>query len=74
MDYVRRQRRGQFGAIGGPKWDDASATVRPEQGLLDIRAHLGVLANIRPVKSPSGLPAGATAPQRLRGRRYGCGT
>ena len=39
-----------FGAVGGPKWDDPSATVRPEQGLLAIRAHMGVFANIRPVK------------------------
>ena len=39
-----------FGAVGGPKWDDPNATVRPEQGLLDIRAHMGVFANIRPVK------------------------
>ena len=39
-----------FGAVGGPKWDDPGATVRPEQGLLAIRAHMGVFANIRPVK------------------------
>ena len=39
-----------FGAVGGPQWDDPSAAVRPEQGLLDLRAHMGVFANIRPVK------------------------
>jgi 3-isopropylmalate dehydrogenase len=39
-----------FGAVGGPKWDDPSAQVRPEDGLLQLRAHLGVFANIRPVK------------------------
>ncbi len=39
-----------FGAVGGPKWDDPNAAVRPEQGLLDIRAHMGVFANIRPVR------------------------
>ena len=39
-----------FGAVGGPQWDDPNAAVRPEQGLLDIRAHMGVFANIRPVK------------------------
>ena len=39
-----------FGAVGGPKWDDPSATMRPEDGLLQLRAHLGVFANIRPVK------------------------
>ena len=39
-----------FGAVGGPKWDDPTAPTRPEDGLLALRAHLGVFANIRPVK------------------------
>ncbi len=39
-----------FGAVGGPKWDSPDAKVRPEMGLLDMRAHMGVFANIRPVK------------------------
>jgi len=39
-----------LGAVGGPKWSDPNATVRPEQGLLKLRATLGVYANIRPVK------------------------
>ncbi|HLF04545.1 MAG TPA: 3-isopropylmalate dehydrogenase [Dehalococcoidia bacterium] len=39
-----------FGAVGGPKWDDPTAATRPEDGLLQLRAHLGVFANLRPVK------------------------
>ena len=39
-----------LGAVGGPKWSDPNAKVRPEQGLLKLRATLGVYANIRPVK------------------------
>lgn len=39
-----------FGAVGGPKWDDPKASVRPEQGLLALRKALGLFANIRPVK------------------------
>ena len=39
-----------FGAVGGPKWDDPRARVRPEDGILAIRKGLGVFANIRPVK------------------------
>ena len=39
-----------LGAVGGPKWSDPNATVRPEQGLLKLRADLGVYANLRPVK------------------------
>ena len=38
-----------LGAVGGPKWSDRSAKVRPEQGLLGLRALLGVYANLRPV-------------------------
>ncbi|TEU14133.1 MAG: 3-isopropylmalate dehydrogenase [Anaerolineales bacterium] len=37
-------------AVGGPKWDDPTASVRPEQGLLGLRKGLGVFANLRPVK------------------------
>jgi 3-isopropylmalate dehydrogenase len=39
-----------LGAVGGPKWSDPSAKVRPEQGLLKLRKELGLFANIRPVK------------------------
>ena len=38
-----------LGAVGGPKWSDPNSTVRPEQGLLRIRAELEVFANLRPV-------------------------
>jgi 3-isopropylmalate dehydrogenase len=38
-----------LGAVGGPKWDDPSAAVRPEQGLLALRKSLGLFANLRPV-------------------------
>jgi 3-isopropylmalate dehydrogenase len=40
-----------LGAVGGPKWSDPTATMRPEQGLLKIRAHFGLFANLRPVKT-----------------------
>jgi len=40
-----------LGAVGGPKWSDPSAKVRPEQGLLRLRAHFGLFANLRPVKA-----------------------
>ena len=39
-----------LGAVGGPKWSDPNAAVRPEQGLLGLRSVLGVFANLRPVK------------------------
>lgn len=39
-----------MGAVGGPKWDDPQAKVRPEDGLLGLRKGLGVYANLRPVR------------------------
>jgi 3-isopropylmalate dehydrogenase len=39
-----------FGAVGGPKWDDPRAKVRPEQGILGLRKALKLFANLRPVK------------------------
>ncbi len=42
-------------AVGGPKWSDPLAAVRPEQGLLGLRKGLELFANIRPVKSFSTL-------------------
>ncbi len=44
-----------LGAVGGPKWSDPNARIRPEQGLLKLRSILGVFANIRPVKIYSEL-------------------
>ena len=37
-----------LGAVGGPKWDDPTAKVRPEQALLGLRGGLGLYCNIRP--------------------------
>jgi 3-isopropylmalate dehydrogenase len=38
-----------LGAVGGPKWDNPLADVRPEQGLLGLRKNLGLYANLRPI-------------------------
>lgn len=39
-----------LGAVGGPKWDSCDPAVRPEKGLLKVRAELGLFANLRPTK------------------------
>lgn len=39
-----------LGAVGGPKWSDPNAKIRPEQGLLKMRRELGLYANLRPVR------------------------
>lgn len=40
-----------LGAVGGPKW--GVSKVRPEQGLLDLRVHFDLYANVRPALFPS---------------------
>lgn len=44
-----------LGAVGGPKWDDQPAHLRPERGLLKIRKDLNLYANIRPISYYSSL-------------------
>jgi 3-isopropylmalate dehydrogenase len=57
-----------LGAVGGPKWSNPDAPVRPEQGLLDLRAAMGVYANLRPVKThPALYAASPLRPEFLAG-------
>lgn len=57
-----------LGAVGGPKWSGPSVTVRPEQGLLQLRQALDLYANLRPVKPhPELLDASPLKPERLDG-------
>jgi 3-isopropylmalate dehydrogenase len=57
-----------LGAVGGPKWSDPSAPVRPEQGLLGLRGGLGLYANVRPVKVyPALVSASTLKPEVLAG-------
>lgn len=37
-----------LGAVGGPKWDNVPADIRPETGLLGIRKALNLYSNLRP--------------------------
>ena len=57
-----------LGAVGGPKWSDPNAAVRPEQGLLQLRKALGLFANLRPVvPHPAVLDASPIRPDLLQG-------
>ena len=57
-----------LGAVGGPKWDDPNAKVRPEDGLLGLRKELGLFANLRPVRATSvSMQISPIRPQRLQG-------
>jgi len=39
-----------LGALGGPKWDNNPPGKKPENGLLGLRAGLGLYANLRPAR------------------------
>ena len=57
-----------LGAVGGPKWSDPKAPVRPEQGLLGLRKAMGVFANLRPVAVADALiESSPLRPERVRG-------
>lgn len=57
-----------FGAVGGPKWDNPLAKVRPEQGILGLRKALDLYANLRPVKlSPALLSHSVLKEDIVRG-------
>jgi 3-isopropylmalate dehydrogenase len=57
-----------LGAVGGPKWSDPKARVRPEQGLLSLRKAMGLFANLRPVKVYDALiDASTLKPDVVRG-------
>lgn len=49
IEVCRRADAAILGAVGGPRWDDPDAAVRPEQGLLGLRKELGLFANLRPI-------------------------
>lgn len=57
-----------LGAVGGPKWDNLQAAVRPEQGLLGLRKSLGLFANLRPIEPDVNLlEYSPIRPERLLG-------
>src|SRR5437763_7138877 len=49
-----------LGAVGGPQWAAPQAALRPEEGLLRLRAALGTFANLRPVKVHAALADAST--------------
>jgi len=57
-----------LGAVGGPKWSDPGAPVRPEQALFALRGGLGLFANLRPVTvHPALAVASPLRPELLAG-------
>jgi 3-isopropylmalate dehydrogenase len=57
-----------LGAVGGPRWDDPTAAVRPEQALFALRGGLELFANLRPVTvHPALVPSSPLRPELLAG-------
>ncbi|KAF1690021.1 3-isopropylmalate dehydrogenase [Pseudoxanthomonas koreensis] len=68
LEAARKADAVLLGAVGGPKWSDPNAKVRPEQGLLAIRKGLGLFANLRPTKPhPAALGASPIKSHLLEG-------
>lgn len=58
-----------LGAVGGPKWDtNPDFQIRPEKGLLGIRAQLGLFGNLRPaILYPQLADASSLKPEIVAG-------
>ena len=60
LDLAREADAVLLGAVGGPKWESLDISVRPEKGLLGLRAELGLFANLRPAILYPQLAAAST--------------
>ncbi|HXQ96287.1 MAG TPA: 3-isopropylmalate dehydrogenase [Candidatus Acidoferrales bacterium] len=68
LDVCRQADAVYLGAVGGPRWDDPSAAVRPEQALFALRGSLELFANLRPVVvEPALVDASTLRPEVLVG-------
>ncbi len=57
-----------LGAVGGPKWESIERDLRPERGLLRIRAALGLFSNLRPaILFPQLAAASSLRPELVAG-------
>ncbi len=57
-----------LGAVGGPKWEPLPIAIRPEKGLLGLRAGLGLFANLRPaILYPQLAAASSLRPEVVSG-------
>jgi 3-isopropylmalate dehydrogenase len=57
-----------LGAVGGPRWDNPKAAVRPEQALFALRGTLELYANLRPITAyPELMSASPLRPELLEG-------
>ncbi len=68
LDLCKRSHAVLLGAVGGPKWDNHPAELKPEKGILGLRAGLGLFANLRPAHVyPTLIHASSLKPEVLEG-------
>lgn len=68
LEACRRADAVLLGAVGSPRHDHLQGALRPESGLLQLRAGLGLFANLRPVAVPEALVASSPLrPEIVRG-------
>ena len=70
LDLCRSSDAVLFGAVGGPRWDDAApgSTARPGAAILGLRKGLRLYANLRPVRvDPAMAHLSAIKPERVSG-------
>lgn len=68
LDRARAADAVLLGAVGGPKWDTIERDIRPERGLLKIRAQLGLFGNLRPaILYPQLAEASSLKPEIVAG-------
>jgi 3-isopropylmalate dehydrogenase len=60
LDLARDADAVLLGSVGGPQWESLERPLRPEQGLLGLRAGLELFANLRPAILYPQLAAAST--------------
>ncbi|HUH17349.1 MAG TPA: 3-isopropylmalate dehydrogenase [Methylomirabilota bacterium] len=66
LDACREADAVLLGAVGGPRWDDPSAKMRPEDALLGLRAELELFANLRPIHAHAALASASPLRPEVR--------
>lgn len=68
LDVCERADAILFGAIGAPQYDQLERSMRPEQGLLRLRKHFDLFANLRPaIVYPELADASSLKPEVVAG-------
>ncbi|MCI0667739.1 MAG: 3-isopropylmalate dehydrogenase [Methylococcaceae bacterium] len=60
LDLARSADAILLGAVGGPQWESLDYALRPERGLLGLRAELDLFSNLRPAVMHSQLVGAST--------------